>query len=191
MNEPLTEHEQQQAEAADIIAWLEPDSLSVIQTQAEGRQVEAVSRAAIAYYREQRDYESVVKAWRLYVEARRRTTELCMQEWQGHMDVTLSEMGFTKMQWHRRVKEYKLPVEQVDAYFDECIAKGWQPSIAGMLKVSGSGGNGGGDEMQSRISSMLSAARWIFTPERMTKLNKQQRHAIGVLLDAFAEAEQA
>ena len=51
MNEPFTEHEAQQAEAGAIIQWLQPESLTVIQTRAEGEQVEAMSAAAIAYYR--------------------------------------------------------------------------------------------------------------------------------------------
>ena len=153
MNDQLTEHEAQQAEAGAIIQWLQPESLTVIQTRAEGEQVEAMSAAAIAYYKEQRDYENIMKAWRLYVEARRITTGLCLEEWQGNMRVTLSEMGFTKMQWHRRMKEYNLPAEQVNTYFDECIANGWQPSIAGMLKVSGNG-SGGGDEYKTKLATL-------------------------------------
>ena len=186
MNEPLTEHEAQQAEAGAIIQWLQPDSLTVIQTRAEGEQIEAMSAAAIAYYREQEDYAGVVKAWRLYVEARRQTTGLCLQEWQGNTDVTLSEMGFTKMQWHRRMKEYNLPAEQVNTYFDECIANGWQPSIAGMLKATGNG-SGGGDEYQRHVDSLVSAAEWLNAPERTLerKASYKQTEAVRAVLKAF------
>lgn len=133
----MSDYDQQQTEAAEIIAWLQPDALLAISTPSEGQAVESMSAAAIAFYREQRDRENMIQAWRLYVLARRRTTELLQAE--HNMDVTLAELGFTPMQWHRRKDELKVPPEKVDEYFDVVVAKGWNPSIAGMLRQAGLG----------------------------------------------------
>jgi hypothetical protein len=50
-------------------------------------------------------------------------------------DVTiLSEIGFTNKQWNRRTKELEVPLDQINAYFDEVIQNGWHPSLAGMSR---------------------------------------------------------
>jgi hypothetical protein len=40
------------------------------------------------------------------------------------------------MQWNRRVQELQVKADEVDAYFDECIAKKWEPSLFGMMKYN-------------------------------------------------------
>jgi hypothetical protein len=106
--------------------------LATASTPQETKQIEEVSAAARAYYYEQGNYEAMVEATRLYLLARRKTTELISGE--RNIDVTLAEYGFTRMQWHRRMNELKIEQDMIDAYFDECIAKGWNPSIAGVLR---------------------------------------------------------
>ena len=101
-------------------------------TPQQTRELEEVSAAARAYYYEQRNYEAMVEATRLYLLARRKTTELVAGE--RNMDVTLADFGFTRMQWHRRQDELNLEMDKINEYFDECIAKGWNPSIAGVLR---------------------------------------------------------
>ena len=107
--------------------------LATASTPQETKVLEEVSAAARAYYYEQENYEGMVQATRLYLLARRKTTELLIPE-MSNAHVTLRNYGFTKMQWHRRMNELKIEQEMIDAYFDECIAKGWNPSIAGVLR---------------------------------------------------------
>ena len=108
-------------------------------TPKQTKVVESVSSAAMAYAKEQDDYELFMNAWRVYIDARRKTTQLILD---GNMDVT--EQGFTKMQWLRRRRELEVPQDKLDAYFDELISFGWQPSIAGMLRHSS------GEEKENR-----------------------------------------
>lgn len=113
--------------------------LELATTPQETKAIEEISAAARAYAKEQGDYEAMVTATRIYLLARRKTTELIMPEIQhggGNNRVTLLDFGFTKMQWHRRVKELEVEQEKLNTYFDNCIAKGWNPSIAGVLKYS-------------------------------------------------------
>ena len=110
-------------------------ALAQANTPAQTKQIESISRAAIAYAKEQKDYEMMVEATHLYIMARRKTTELIAPEIkhggdkQGNNTVTLKDYGFTKMQWNRREMELSIPTESVDEYFDECISKGWNPSL--------------------------------------------------------------
>ena len=109
-------------------------------------EVEAMAAAAYAWAKERRDYDALVLAEHVYIMARRKTTELIepyiarggsgsnQHESKGNEYMTLADYGFTKMQWYRRVRELEVPPERVDEYFDECIAKGWEPSLFGMLK---------------------------------------------------------
>jgi len=124
------------------ISYIE-NKLTNAGTPQETQAVEAISAAAIAYAKEQHDYETMVIATRIYLLARRKTTELILPEiqhgGQGNTRVTLLDYGFTKMQWNRRVKELQVEQEKVNAYFDNCISKGWNPSIAGVLKFADSG----------------------------------------------------
>ena len=107
--------------------------LAVASTPAQTKELESISAAARAYYREQQDYEGLVKSVAAYFMSRRKTTELIRAEG-GNSDVTAYKgYGFTKMQWHRRMKELQVETERATAYFSECIAHGWNPSIAGVL----------------------------------------------------------
>src|SRR5258706_16358218 len=108
-------------------------------TPQETKNIEEVSAATRAYAREQGDYELMVKATRIYLLARRKTTELILPDIKrggGNERVTLEDWGFTKMQWYRRMKELEIEQEKVNIYFDNCIAKGWNPSIAGIIKYA-------------------------------------------------------
>jgi uncharacterized C2H2 Zn-finger protein len=102
--------------------------------------VEAVAKAAQAWAKEQNDYETYIAATHLYIMSRRRTTELIQPyiqhggNFQGNQAVTLNDFGFTKMQWNRRVKELNLSQNEIEGYFDECIAKKWEPSLFGLWK---------------------------------------------------------
>ena len=103
--------------------------LAVASTPEQTKELESISAAARAYYYEQQNYEGMVKATAAYFMSRRKTTELILTG-DGNTYVTY---GFTKMQWHRRMKELQIEMEKATAYFDECIAHGWNPSIAGVL----------------------------------------------------------
>lgn len=169
-----------------ITEWLgapEP-ILATVQTPAASKAVESVSAAARAYYQEQGDYENTVKAIRLYVLARRRTTELLIQERGSNTYVT--DMGFTKMQWSRRLKELRVPADALDAYFDDMIAKGWNPSIAGLLKVNEPDGEPG-DELVADIATLVRAARRLNESEKLSKLSLRQRRTVADVLNNFGE----
>ena len=101
-----------------------------------------MAKAARAWAKERGDYESFVGAAYVYVMARRKTTELVKPHVrqgqygrEGDNDVTfLSDFGFTKKQWNRRTQELKVTEDEITAYFDECIALGWEPTLFGLWK---------------------------------------------------------
>jgi len=82
----------------------------------------------------------LVNAMHLWIMARRKTTELIKpniihgnNQYGGNIVVTsLTDYGFTKMQWHRRIKELEVSEEEIAAYFDECIALAWEPTLFGL-----------------------------------------------------------
>jgi hypothetical protein len=143
------------------------------------KKVEAVSAAAIAYAKEQGDYEAMVTATRIYVLARRRTTELFMSE--RNIDVTLEEMGFTRMQWLRRKREYEIEQDALEEYFDECISYGWNPSIAGLLKSAG-----GGDETSNNRNRIYNLASSML--KTMNDLSRAERQVLLSVTDIFKPA---
>lgn len=114
------------------------NALSLAKTPAQSKAVEAMASAAKAYAKEQNDYEMLVQAMHLWVMARRKTTELIMPSiqhggnFQGHGVVTLNDFGLTKMQWNRRCKELEISEADIETYFDDCIAKAWEPSLFGL-----------------------------------------------------------
>lgn len=115
-------------------------------TPAQSKKVETISAAAQAWAKEEGDYEAYVAATYTYILARRKTTELLKPfiqhggDRQGNMPVTLMEKtGFTKMQWHRRVNELDVQMEDLEEYFNECIANGWHPSLAGAVRFAKQG----------------------------------------------------
>jgi hypothetical protein len=122
--------------------------LAIATTPEETKPIEATAAAAMAWARENQNYELLVKAARVYVLARRRTTELVLPfiqhggdrgknqyaEWQGDSHATLPDFGFNNKQWNRRVRELEIPLEKIDEYFDEVIEKGWHPSLAGLVR---------------------------------------------------------
>lgn len=134
------------------------NAIAKAKTPAESKKYESVSAAAIAWAKEERNYEGLVKATLAYIMARRKTTELLKPfiqhggNRQGNIAVTLpptlmEKTGFTKMQWHRRVRELEVDVEDIEGYFDECTSNGWNPSLAGLLKYAA-----GGDKPKPTVS---------------------------------------
>ncbi|HEY6018617.1 MAG TPA: hypothetical protein VIY48_01630 [Candidatus Paceibacterota bacterium] len=118
-------------------------ALEKAKTPAQTKKIESASAAAIAWAKEEGDYELMVDAMKMYVLARRKTTELLKpfikhggnRQGQGNLPVTLMDKtGFTKMQWHRRVRELEVSLEDLEDYFDECVSNGWNPSLAGLLR---------------------------------------------------------
>ncbi len=111
-------------------------ALANASTPKETKQVEGMAQAAKAWAKEQNDYEMFVAAAHIYIMARRKTTELILPEIThgGNHIVTLNDYGFTKMQWHRRIKELEFTTTEIDSYFDECIAKKWELSLFGLMK---------------------------------------------------------
>jgi hypothetical protein len=116
--------------------------LEIVSDPRESRGIEIASKAAQAWAKEQNDYETYIAATHLYIMSRRKTTELIQPHiqhggnFQGNGVVTLSDYGFTKMQWNRRVKDLALSQDEIDEYFDECIAKKWEPSLFGLWKYN-------------------------------------------------------
>jgi len=117
-------------------------------TPEQSRDVEAMAAAAKAWAKEQGDYELVVEAERIYILARRKTTELIQPNithggdhtsdgWeQGNIDVTLLDYGFTKMQWERRKKELEVEPDDINSYLDDCIEKQIEPTVFGLLRYA-------------------------------------------------------
>jgi hypothetical protein len=157
--------------------------LAVASTPQETNELTAISAAAYAYYKEQQDYEGMVKATAAYFMSRRKTTELIKMEGDGNGDVTVYKgYGFTKMQWHRRMKELKIELEQATAYFDECIAKGWNPSIAGVISYV--------SEPTDEIPPIVRDTRRLLSAaDEMTKydLTAGQSKALDMVRKEFAE----
>ena len=135
---------------------------------------------AMAYADEQQDYELYMQAWRVYLDARRKTTGLILS---GNMDVT--DAGFTKMQWSRRLKEYRIAQEKLDEYFDAIIASGWQPSINGLLRQAD------GKEIDHFAIALAEMRRgaWKLATDFRDRTTPYQRKVLASVLDAFQEAE--
>jgi len=152
------------------------NALATATTPQETMKVEAMSSAAIAYAKEQNNYELFMDAWRVYLMARRKTTELVKA---GNNDVT--GIQFTKMQWSRRLRELEVEQEKIDNYFDELVSNGWQPSIAGMLRHS-SGGEI--DHFAVAVSDLTRGANKL-DAEHMDKLTSGQRAAVAHVRKEF------
>jgi hypothetical protein len=113
----------------------------------QSKVVESLSAAAIAWAKEQGDYELAIAAARVYILARRKTTELIKpniggfqgnQYVVGNIDVThLEDFGFTKMQWNRRTKELRVTESDLNDYIDKCIESGISiPTVGGLLAAT-------------------------------------------------------
>lgn len=121
-------------------------ALTKADTPEKSRKVEAISAAAIAWAKEQDDFELHINAWEVYVKARRNTTELIEPEitqFHGNRYIggddgvtSLKDYGFTKKQWSRRKKEYEIGWTIVEDYLDECIEKTSDPTIAGLVRYA-------------------------------------------------------
>ena len=104
--------------------------------------LEADMKAAQAWAKEQQNYEMVIEAGRLYLLAKRKTTELIApgirdpnmgRPNKGNEIVTLSDFGFDKMEWSRRKKLIELTEDFIDDYIDDCINKQIEPTFYGYL----------------------------------------------------------
>ncbi len=111
----------------------------------ETYKIEAEAAAARAWAKEQNDYETLITAAVTYILAKRRTTELIepeitqggdrrSEEFQSNDMVTLKDYGFTKMQWQRRKKILRVPVDEINLYIDDCIEKSVEPTTYGAIK---------------------------------------------------------
>lgn len=173
------------------------NALNRVQTPQDGRKLEEVALAAqniagrlARLYKEETEYrEQYIAYMRLYVEARRKTIEL-IQPYITHggrsHDVTLSDFSMDKREYNRRIKELAVTQEQVDQYFDDCLAFGWaSPSIAGMLKHSGHGGQ----ETDAYDSDRRAAynAMYKLIDKHRDRLTDHERKVAALVLDAFGE----
>lgn len=197
-SEPYTEQEAQQQEIARDMAWLgAPDITSVLANVTrpeESRRIESVSAAAIAWAKEQQDYEMLVNATRAYILARRKTTELCIEERTRNLDVTLSEIGFTRMQWLRRKREYEIEQERLDSYFDAVVANGWMPSAKDLMRfVSGKAEGGTVDEYERdcNILHAVSGRLLASGDKRITDAQRKEAGRVRKVFELEAIAQEA
>ena len=112
-------------------------------TARQSKMIEAASAAAIAMAKELDDFDNVIAAARIYLLARRKTTELIEPNIHvgrpnnGDNDVTfLDDYGFTRKQWSRRKKELEVTEEDVDNYICECIEMHVEPTVFGLLRFA-------------------------------------------------------
>ena len=162
-------------------------ALGAASTPEQAKGVETLAAVAHAYYRETSDYESAVEAMTLYIKARRKTTELCVQyapphggdrgknqygEWQIKVDSNLP-FAFTHSQWQRRTKELSVPDEILDQYIDDCISKHVEPSLAGMLRFAADP-FGEVERRESRIIKALHGLLDVFEREMKFRYNATQ-----------------
>jgi len=132
---------------AAIIPMSKAERMLAVATQPEeSRKIERLAKAAHAYAKEQNDYEAMVTATRIYILARRKTTELILpyikpgRPNNDDNDVNiLADFNLTAKQWNRRTKELSIAIEALETYFDECVANGWNPSVNGLMKSTGNG----------------------------------------------------
>ena len=125
------------------------NQLTLVETPKQSEEMEALAKAAMAFAMESESYEMYTNAWYAYIMARRKTTELLLPhapkwggnrgknqyaEWQDDTDVILPtvEFNFNAKQWQRRLQELEA---DIDAYFNECVANGWQPTLAGLYEM--------------------------------------------------------
>jgi len=110
-------------------------ALDIAHTPAQTMKLESASAAMMAYHKEMDNYTEFMEYWRLYIMSSRKTTELIKAELEANnLRVTDTNYGFTEMQWSRRLKELSVTQDELDAYFDELVANGWQPSKRGLFR---------------------------------------------------------
>ena len=119
----------------------------------ESRAIESTAAAVKAWAKEQGDFEGVVRAFRIFILARRKTTELISEHIAGAgrpkqldnnnfvpEDKILESYGITPKQWVGRRKELEVPTTDIDNYTDKCLDEHTEPTISGLLRYSlGSG----------------------------------------------------
>lgn len=119
--------------------------LAIAETPQASMKVEALAASAKAWAKEQNDYMLFMEAALIYFMARRKTTELVMPHIrqgqhgrESNNSVTfLADYGFTKMQWHRRKKELEVTLDEIEWYISDCMERGIEPTIYGLLKEFG------------------------------------------------------
>jgi phage N-6-adenine-methyltransferase len=121
-------------------------------TPQQSKEVEALAKVAKAWAKELDYFEGVVMAARLYILARRKTTELSKPfapEWGGdrgenqyakwqdfNTEILPSDFDFTPLQWHRRNKELEITLDDIENYIDFCIETHIEPTVFGLLKYT-------------------------------------------------------
>ena len=141
--------------------------LANAQTPRETHEIEASASAEKAYYHERGMYEESMAFWKLYLMARRKTTQLIKD---GNMDVT--QVGWSKMQWSRRVRELDVSQDQLDEYFDELIANDWHPSINGMIR------HASGEEIDRRERAIIELKRGTRTLKKEYGMSLDEIHLL-------------
>ena len=128
-----------------ILSEAEQDAVKYIDPK-ESFEAEAIKKAQMELAKELRDYEAMNEAFLAWVYQRFRTTELIQpnieqggyrhgEQSQGNDIVTLTDYGFTKMQWHRRTQELQAK-ETIDAYVAGCVENQQQPTLYGLIKFA-------------------------------------------------------
>lgn len=115
----------------------------------ETEEIESIAKVARAWAKEQGDYEMFIAASHAWILARRKTTELSIpfapkhggdrkgEQYKNQDDIDvilISDFQFTPKQWSRRLKELEVDDGELTSYFDECIARQYEPSLFGLLK---------------------------------------------------------
>jgi hypothetical protein len=174
--------------------------LAEAKTPKQSKSVEAVASAAMAWAREQEDYEVLIGATRIYVLARRKTTELIApeivhgdhgvnQHVRVNTDVnslpTVEDFGFTNMQWSRRLAELEIAPEDIDSYFDVCIANRWDPSVGGMVRYYA---GPAGQTRRTSKSKKVGAFSWM--KQETEEMWKTAQTNIGICRAAWFNAKQ-
>ena len=114
----------------------------------ETMHLESMGKAGIAYAKEEGAYDELIKIWKFYIRAYRKTTELIEPEIRNpalgrpnmrNDSVTLlSDYGFTRMQWSRRKKIFEIADERIQDYIHDCINQEApkEPTISGLMKFA-------------------------------------------------------
>ena len=178
----------------DIVAISAAEKRLALATEPEQAQdLELFAELARCYAEEQDDYEMQVRAVKLLVYARRTTTALFepyitrVGSPMSHAR-TLTDFSLTRQEYARRLAELNVPEAEVEAYFDECIQKGWNPSIIGVVRYHA---DKQPDEKQvdafAHDRAALRRLAFGMVEKHADRLTDHQRRVLIMCLDAFQE----
>lgn len=158
----------------------------------EAKDYEIKSNVSIAIgeaiAKETGDKTVLFRAWEAYIMSSRKVTELIAPYIapgrKGRTDATfLSDYGFNRSQWHRRMQLLAINTDVVYKYFDEVVSFDWVPSVAGLHKFASAKSNGGTVDEYERDCNILCAVakRLLFAND--ARMTKQQRALFERLAD--------